>query len=186
MINKRLGLFETNSSSSHSISVSKLDRGYSELFINNDGIIEVTFGEFGWGPDILSLPEDKLSYYLTDLACSHGISYGRNKWDDGIKKIRGLPEFKELLDILKCRYPNFKDICFIKTDEDEYYQFGYVDHQSTGTSLDKDIKELIFNNSYIIIIDNDNSYHFEDYSEPDIYMKGGKPHKDIEELWDLQ
>ena len=60
-------IFETNSSSSHSLAFSKKNRGYSyELPVDEDGVLTIPFGEFGWGPDVLKTPIDKLSYYVTD------------------------------------------------------------------------------------------------------------------------
>ena len=56
-------IFETNSSSSHSLAFSKKNRGYSyELLVDEDGVLTIPFGEFGWGPDVLKTPIDKLSY----------------------------------------------------------------------------------------------------------------------------
>ena len=46
---------------------------------------------------------------------------------------------------------------------------------------DKDLEHLIFSKDVIILIDNDNSYQFEDYF-PD-YWEGAPAKKDIEELF---
>jgi hypothetical protein len=91
---------------------------------------------------------------------------------------------KDLIEILKSKVPGFKRLELGPASE--CYKFGYVDHQSSGTSSGEDVEDLIFNNSKIIIIDNDNSYNYEEYYEPEEWEKGGHPHKDIEELWDLQ
>ena len=44
----RFSTFETNSSSSHSLVISKKDRGYTYDFpVDESGILTVPFGEFG-------------------------------------------------------------------------------------------------------------------------------------------
>lgn len=189
MINKRLNLFETNSSSSHSIVVSNVDRGYDyDLPIDKDGILTVEFGEFGWGPDILKGPMKKISYYITDNCIGLGYYLEDNEDESEMfeKRIRDFKEtnmYKSLFKVIKKHHPELKDIKF--TQHEGFYPFGYVDHQSSGTSNEGDLEELIFNESCIIIIDNDNCEHFADYEEPSIYVKGGHPMKNIEELWDL-
>lgn len=182
MINFRNGIYETNSSSSHSIVVSSLYRGYDyDLPIDENGILKVEFGEFGWGPDILRNPIDKISYYITD---NSNLGYNSDiTWEEGISKIKERQEIKDLEAIIKKHCPNFKELEF--RENNNYFKFGFVDHQSCGTSHDSDLEELIFNKSVIILIDNDNGYNFEDYYEPSEYEKGGRPHKDIEDLWVL-
>ena len=66
MLKIRKNVFETNSSSTHSLVVSNKERSYDyELPVEN-GVLTIPFGEFGWGPDILVDPIDKLSYLITD------------------------------------------------------------------------------------------------------------------------
>ena len=179
MINKRESIFETNSSSMHSIVVSKENRGYDyNLPLSEDGVLYVKFGEFGWGPDILKTPIDKISYYLTD---NSGLTYSDISWEDGVKEIMEKQEVKNLINILKSKVPGFKELRLKPSNE--CYRFGYVDHESSGLTYGEDVEDLIFNKSKIIIIDNDNSCHFEEYHEPEPWEKGGHPHKDIEELF---
>lgn len=183
MINKRTKIFETNSSSMHSIAVSSSDRGYNyNLPITDDGVLYVEFGEFGWGPEILKNPLDKLSYYITDQF--GGYHDEENSFESVVSNILEDQRMKNLIKILEAKVPGFKRLEFGPASE--YSKFGYVDHQSSGTSNGEDVEDLIFNNSKIIIIDNDNSYNYEEYYEPEEWEKGGHPHKDIEELWDLQ
>ena len=180
MIKRRENIFETNSSSMHSIVVSSIDRGYNyDLPVTKDGILYVNFGEFGWGPEILKYPIEKLSYYITDQF--GGFRDEDTNFDSIVCDILEDPRMKGLIEILKAKVPGFKKL---ELGPAEYCRFGYVDHQSSGLTSGKNVADLIFNSSIIIVIDNDNSYHFDDYYEADIYQKGGKPNKK-EELWNM-
>lgn len=48
MINIRLGLFETNSSSTHSIFIAPSSEGIYETLYVHKGTVHLTGGEFGW------------------------------------------------------------------------------------------------------------------------------------------
>ena len=67
MFNIRKGIFETNSSSTHSLVINKnapANRIY-EVPKNSDGSITIQLGEYGWEVDILSTVIEKLSYFVT-------------------------------------------------------------------------------------------------------------------------
>jgi len=183
MLNIRNSVFETNSSSSHSLVFSKLDRGYSyDLPVDEDGVLTIPFGEFGWGPDVLRTPLEKLSYYITD---NSGWQYDDDEksWDTIVEEVMSNDVIQEVIEIIKSRCPQVKEVRFEPASS--YYPRGYVDHESFGTSHETDFEDLVFNNGVIILIDNDNSCHFEDYKrtynwDTDEY---GPPAKDIEELF---
>lgn len=63
----RDAVFETNSSSSHSVTVSASDMMDSTFPAEmlQAGSIEVRLGEFGWAEETYDRPLDKLSYLLT-------------------------------------------------------------------------------------------------------------------------
>lgn len=67
----RNGVFETNSSSCHSLSINKVseikyDKDMFEYRIHeDDNKLHIGFGEFGWGYDVYTDPLDKLEYALT-------------------------------------------------------------------------------------------------------------------------
>ena len=161
----RRGTFETNSSSVHSLSIEgedKFDRR----------ILHGAFVEFGWGYDILYTPENRLSYVLTTIA---GMVQG--KWDDA-------PEMLKSKFLASEYFIWLNDMVATETDheilfdwdsllKEEFYPFGYIDHQSidweTGVPdvllgfwknekepFQESMKDFIFNNKYVIIIDNDN------------------------------
>ena len=157
----RKNVFETNSSSSHSLAFSKKDRGYSyDLPVDEDGVLTIPFGEFGWGPDVLRTPLEKLSYYVTDN-CPNVDE--EKVWDDIIEELKEDEDIKKAIDAVMFNCPQVKEITFAPASS--FYPLGYVDHQSCGTSHEDgiDVERLIFDNDVIIIIDNDNSCHFENY-----------------------
>ena len=161
MINVRMGVFETNSSSTHSLVVSKKDRGYTYDFpVDEYGVLTVPFGEFGWGPDILSTPLEKLSYYITDHGGSRYDDDDRT-WDDLLEEISKNEKINDVIKLVKSKCPRVKEIVFKQASS--YYPRGYVDHDSVGTSNGVSPEELIFNNGILVIIDNDNNCHFSDF-----------------------
>lgn len=128
----RKGVFETNSSSSHSISIAggklKLDRLPVE-----DGICEIFEGKFGWGPERFDGSTDKASYCLTHAKSDEDKLAMLKKV---IQSEMGVP------------------VIFRKGD-------GYIDHQSYEAceeafeSEDK-LKRFIFDERSSLDIDNDN------------------------------
>ena len=74
----RRGVFETNSSSTHSVSVAHTNAQYYDSNILNafideyDNKVHVRFGEFGWEIENYSFPYDKLQYIVTMLVETEG------------------------------------------------------------------------------------------------------------------
>lgn len=137
MKNIRRSVFETNSSSMHSLSIIGSSRLTPKK--NFPSVINVEYGEFGWGYDRLSDPVEKLSYLITE--------YSEDK--TMIKKIVKIFE----------DYTGSKVI--IEDNGEGDYAKGYIDHQSSGmiSELIDDglsICDLLFDEKYAIIIDNDN------------------------------
>ena len=140
----RKGVFETNSSSSHSISISGEDDYYfAEEEINE---LVITYGEYGWGYEVLSTINDKLSYIVTMI---------KEKYDE------------KYLDWLKDLVKEYLGAELKIEKLNGFYEKGYIDHQSHNIldeyflnnkeEFKEKMKDLIFNNKYSIIIDNDNS-----------------------------
>jgi hypothetical protein len=70
----RQNVFETNSSSTHSLTISNKALKPSELRADDcfTGQVIVEFGEYGWGPDRLTRQDKRLSYLCTmfwELEC---------------------------------------------------------------------------------------------------------------------
>jgi len=160
----RRNVFETNSSSSHSIAISNKDRGYDfNLPVDEDGVLHIPFGTFGWGPHLLKTPLQKLSYYITDNCPYNNVEADIPFDETSIDVLKNKPKMKEVLDLIKEHCPQVEDITF-ESSNSIYHPFGYVDHESVGTSKEIDLFDLIFNNSVIIVIDNDNSHYYSEYT----------------------
>lgn len=136
MITKRLNVFETNSSSSHSITINTIDEDWDTIIPNEEGIIYLNGGEFGWGYEEITDALTKANYCAVD--------------------------FKENDNLLEKLSSVIKD--FTRANEviiDLSWTSSYIDHQSDGTVRyeylsDEDLKYFIFNKKSILIIDNDN------------------------------
>ena len=145
MIQIRNDVFETNSSSAHTIAVKKNDEWDFDLkwFLDENGVFELLSTselEFGRSPfDVLCTTYQKIPYFIA--------AYGFKKISEIIKK--NIPEVK------KFKKPYFNS----KWDDPDLKQG--IDHQSVGMLqhfIEKNnlsIEEALFNNKYIIIIDGD-------------------------------
>lgn len=168
----RKSVFETNSSSMHSIAVPKeyfngtAKESKSNIAISN----KVTLGDFQWADRIYTDETTKLSYALTQLymqAC-HKL------YEDGYtyEKIND----KVILNTMK-EFDMYKDIELIvkdETDRDLVIDFDdrYVgiDHQSVCNDFYKllsdnniTLRQFIFDENISLIIDDDNTGKFSDF-----------------------
>lgn len=164
----RAGVFETNSSSVHSLVI----RGHSLLYRPEaGGILEGQFGEFGWGPETLRSWQERLSYVLTFiqyLVPEGELSAEDRSWE----QFQQSTHFRWLREMIS-------DYCgcglSIEPREDNYCPLGYIDHQSAPYEGDdallsilpehergeeeafkSKMRDLIFDDRFWIIIDNDN------------------------------
>lgn len=153
-------VFETNSSSTHSITIRKrgLDPNYMRVY--DDGYIHVELGEFGWECENYDMQSDKLSYVVTMLAEKNGLAtwWGSDKsLEDHAKEIMETKDFlkisREIGEYAKCNG--------IIIDPSE----GYIDHQSHedyATLQDflddygTNVIELVFGRGNVVHTDNDN------------------------------
>lgn len=142
MKNVREGFFETNSSSTHSISISNGGKDkLSDSLTVEDGVCKIYPGEFGWGVEVYKDAAMKASYCLTYVKQDH----------DGCEEM--------LKDVIR-EFTGAKQVKFIGSSS-EYYEWGYIDHQSYDVGdeifLSKDnLRNFIFNPKSILVIDNDN------------------------------
>lgn len=150
--------FETNSSSSHSLCLSE----QQDFKFNEPKELEIKFGEFGWGYDVLTDPELKLSYLFTAAQYLNG-------WED-ISSIKYIKEFRDKLQHML----DGTNVYLSDIDESIMYNnelgcpFGYIDHQSVGEDYasgevyyyalesTENLLNYLFNNEVQVIIDNDN------------------------------
>lgn len=137
----RNNVFETNSSSCHSITLSNDVCIFDTLYPNDDGNIILTGGQFGWEEEEYSDAFTKANYAAVDL------------FNNEEKR-------RMFIDVIK-EHTGCNDVVFdfsLDWNNDEY---SYIDHQSCGTVSDycnnkEELKNFIFNPNSILTTDNDN------------------------------
>ena len=140
----RQGVFETNSSSTHSICIAK------EAQLNIPKSLSFDFGEFGWECNTLYSTEEKASYLYTGLM-SNGRKEDADKIFDTLKA-KGIEVTAET--------PIYQKY----TDGSEYVENGgYVDHSDEMTSFlnavcedEGKLMRYLFSDLSFIITGNDN------------------------------
>lgn len=154
----RNGMFETNSSSMHSIVICKDGGSYTEKELHDpiflDGTIKFWENdlEFGRSPfELLTTWDRKLAFVIASLC--------RNKEEEDEEAKNIITELEKIVSkhIPECCKIKIADICY----EYSSWPYGYIDHQSLGL-LDRllkeegvSIEEFIFNKKYIVVIDGD-------------------------------
>lgn len=111
----RCGVFETNSSSVHSLAFDPSGMEKSKLKKNKDGYIVVYLGQFGREDAVYTTQEEKLSYLMTL------IYYMKSSTDE----FEDFWLFEQIEDVV-CEYANAKGI-IVKEKRGIY---PYIDHQS--------------------------------------------------------
>lgn len=168
MINVRKSVFETNSSSTHSITVA--DNGSLK---NNlkcyDGFIQMQCGEFGWEYRVFDDAYTKLSYLITFIFSgfvkkdTDEIDWRKFNKPDNKHKHYWHKLIEAVRDFTDC------EPAVVPVEED-WWPYGYIDHQSMNVAEEilkgskGRIKRFIFNPHSKLIIDNDNR---EDYFTED-------------------
>lgn len=154
----RQSVFETNSSSMHSLVIAK--NGHTQEFkellehkyIGEKGVYNIWDSEIDFDRSpfrILNNAIDKLLYLIADTT------------KDETRK--------ELLEMFYQVYPEIKELKFPKSYNDDEVEYGYVDHQSKGFVtnylLENNIlaKDFITNTKYSIIIDGDEYCEWENF-----------------------
>jgi len=131
----RSKVFETNSSSSHSISIVEGEEGfYDTIYPDEKGIIILGGEEFGWEWEKYTCALTKATYCAQDC------------WHDPDKRDMLIEVLQEQTGAITI----------------EFDYSGYIDHQSNGTSHDafvnkQSLKDFIFNPKSILFTGNDNS-----------------------------
>lgn len=160
MKQQRNCVFETNSSSTHAVSIRHpyyISDSY--LTIDHNGYIHTHFGEFGWDLASYTEQQEKLQYIVTMIAEVNHIDCRR--WWGTMDRIRSemedLYEWQKLNDLI-IKHCNCKNGLYL--DEGS----GYIDHQSCNYGsiqefLDEwgcTLEEFIFSPAITLHIDNDN------------------------------
>lgn len=145
----RHGTFETNSSSTHSISIDNREYKPANFTLNDEGFIDIECGEFGWEECTYHGAEIKLSYALTS------IFQNVEHEEEGLKSAH----YQMLHTVMEEMVEGFKGFKF--EESSRYYKYGYIDHQSSDViyeafSSKDNLKDFIFNPNSILVTDNDN------------------------------
>ena len=178
-------VFETNSSSCHSLSINTNVTPYLSPHLKSaiskaDNMLHIRFGEFGWGYDEYTNPYDKLQYALTMVLETEGRTADDFYETEGFKAINEL--IKNFLscdgiaidsEITQKTYYHHKwddkNMEYIEDRSRPPYTWlesdGYIDHQShedydnlNDFLFDYSVSlfDFIFNPGIKLIIDNDN------------------------------
>ena len=131
-ITVRKSVFETNISSSHSITI-KNGGEWDNIGPGENGVIIVQGDEFGWGYEEYNYAYAKASY------CATACQYDKYTRTELLKKV--IEDYTG--------YPT------------EIYSDGYIDHQSSDVAdeifeSEENLRNFIFNKASVLIIDNDN------------------------------
>ena len=183
----RYGIFETNSSSTHTITIgnaakkliSIFNKGYYEFdeetgesdFIRPDNYIHMSFGDFGWGPEIINDVYRKIQYALTMVIETEG-NHGEIKSLEDYYNTKG---FKAINELVKKECGS--DGIIIYNDDENEIRFesyssddpnkgyivheGYIDHDSCDFKSLQDfldhynisLHDFLFDSNVTLIID---------------------------------
>lgn len=155
----RRNVFETNSSSTHSICITKND-----LLTDKRTFVDFTFGEFGWECDTLTTVREKASYLYTGI---YSVCY-----DDDER-------LKYCLDNIRDTLSSNGINCEFEGESKSFWEHGYIDH---GNELNNFVNDLVgdngklmrylFSDESFVITGNDNddedvninvSYEYDEY-----------------------
>lgn len=149
----RHSVFETNSSSTHSISISKDVKTLDPLYVDENGVVTINGEEFGWDEETFRNAEAKASYAMIYA----------HEWSGEKKDVH----VQILTDVIK-QQTGCKEVVYNYSDEgwdtDKTDKpWGYIDHQSVeDRDLDylfedpEKLRMFIFNPASTLHTDNDN------------------------------
>ena len=133
MLRIRKNVFETNSSSSHSITIPHPNElNWNEMDINEDGYIEVSLGKFCHGDH--ESQNDRLAW-LIQLIVNEKLSYNafwyyrdKDEWETLAEQLYATEEFQEL----EAEIADYADCSGIRLSPRTE---GYIDHSSNYDSM---------------------------------------------------
>lgn len=135
----RNNVFETNSSSTHSISINENLIEWDSIESENDTII-LTGGEFGWGWQKYNDALTKANYCAVILKnCPGKFNFSKSEFKESIKEVVGVTKVK------------------IKVDKYSYVDHNSIDNLSNIYNKDQ-LKNFIFNKRSWLFLGNDNDY----------------------------
>lgn len=158
----RCGVWQTNSSSEHSVSISKKKMmNFALPELDEEDYLVACFDEFGWEIRSYNSPMIKLSYALTMVAMVHSHEFYSEE------EFYELDDFKMIEDVVKNKISDCKGIQMAEHSFDNEFCGidGYIDHQSYEcysclqdflNDYDITLEDFIFNADVILQTDNDN------------------------------
>lgn len=134
MIQERHSIFETNSSSTHSVSFNSglfdsiVDTSQLDSYVDPaDNCIHIKFGEFGWGYDEYTDAYTKLQYLLNMIMETHKEEFC-HEGEVSIEDFYNLDEFILLEATITSNVKDCKGICI--------YDDGIIKHSYEGKNKD--------------------------------------------------
>ena len=204
MKNIRQSVFETNSSSTHSISISEInsdDLMDNSLIPDIDGKLFFDGGEFGWQWEKFNDALTKANYLVEALSTFLEWKQSNlNHFDDSFKESFGYKAinlydsfYKKFENVIK-NQTKCDDIVFIKRE------YGHIDHDSLEdekspafkilSSDEETIRQFIFNKKSWLFLGNDNDFapnKFYDVEEGIVYThKLVAKYKEREFYWEFK
>ena len=122
----RQNVFETNSSSSHSVTIQTSPNKH-QVTLNDEGVLFVERGEFGWDNTTFVSFDDKCSYAYTQAANNHWCN--RDKNPSEYLDISDNEKLQMMERVIMENVPNITKVLFLNNE-------GYVDHQSEDLVYD--------------------------------------------------
>ena len=121
-IKVRCGVFETNSSSTHSLTIEGVPTQDDTLTPDSDGTITLTGGQFGWAWERFNDARTKANY------CA-AYAQGRLGYDTG-KPTKSHDEYANLLNAVLCAHTGAKLVVWALSDKYDAPNYSYIDHQA--------------------------------------------------------
>lgn len=151
----RQGVFETNSSSSHSLCIAVGE--LQDMCHLAQKVITAITGEFGWAVETHYDFDTKLAYLYTSAA--RGIKLPSD-FDSSVLPEELYTDRIRMIERVVKNYTKCERVDFV-VQKDNYYPFGYIDHQSVGVpneafESDKVMTNFLFNQHSFVHTDNDN------------------------------
>lgn len=144
----RRGMFETNSSSTHSITLSSGQIVHDKLHVNDANVCTIYTGEFGW---------EIKSYFDAATKASYALTYAMSASGDMRSHLLDM-----LREAIQMEYGYDIKVEFdINPNDNDWGTNGYIDHQSLDVCGDvynsvRDLHRFIFDRNSVLYTDNDN------------------------------
>ena len=167
----RSGVFETNSSSIHSIAIKR--KSYEEGLESfkkwlSDPVLVFDLGEFGWAAKKYTTPASRASYLWT-MACSDTIKEAtrRKSYIESVLKEVGVScRFQK---VTAKKYEDGYECCV--AEDDSWFGIDHSDEWQAFKELvfrDKDLLlDFLFGDSYILTYNDNDDYDYWLYSVDD-------------------